>query len=97
MRVRHAAALDVLLVAVLVIALYLKTELGGDQEDEQGAGGLQQEETVNMGPFMLFGRGQTEFASSSGFPGDGRAACSESPCSLLGVVTVPISRRYSYL
>jgi hypothetical protein len=25
-RVRHAAALDVLLVAVLVIALYLKTE-----------------------------------------------------------------------
>ena len=30
-----------------------------------------------MGPFMLFGRGQTEFASISGFPGDGRAACSE--------------------
>ena len=52
---------------------------------------------MNMGPFLLFGRGQTEFASSSGFPGDGRAACSESPCSLLGVVTVPISRRYSYL
>ena len=52
-----------------------------------------------MGPFMLFGRGQTEFASISGFPGDGPAqpVRRESLCSLLGVVTVPISRRYSSL
>lgn len=39
---------------------------------------------MNMGPFMLFGRGQTEFASTANFAlirlsGDGRAACSESP------------------
>jgi len=66
---------------------------------------------MNMGPFMLFGWGQTEFATvqrtelrpdprGSGFLGDGRASQpvrSHQPARSDECVVTVHSRRYSYM